>query len=409
MKILTINWTYKYGSTGKIILDIENELSNCNFLHCVEYKTLDVAENVYVLTGWIACRVYNRMTKVKGLQYENGWWPTTKLIRKIERFRPDIVHIHCPNGHTLNLYRLLNFLKKSGIPTVITNHAEFFYTGNCPHAFECTQYLSGCKQCDNYHTATNSLIWNRAPVAWNKMYGAFSNFERLEMVCVSDWQAKRLQNSKICSGIKCSVIYNGVDTDTFKAGVYDRQRKERIVLFVTASFSDDRKDPKGGKYVIELAKKLEQNYPDIRFWVVGPDRTSGEMLPPNMKSLGEITDQKELAEIYAKADLTIIASKRETFGMACVESMCCGTPVVGFENGGTESIALKEYSRFVPYNDMQALENVIIEWVYKKMHLNIEQFCSIAQEKYSKRTMAQKYYELYRQMLSLEGEENDAD
>ena len=39
--------------------------------------------------------------------------------------------------------------------------------------------------------------------------------------------------------------------------------------------------------------------------------------------------------------LTVLTSKRETYGMACAESLACGTPVVAFLAGGTESIALE--------------------------------------------------------------------
>lgn len=399
MKILTINWTYRYGSTGKIILDIEHELQDCDFLHCIEYRTLDIAENVYVLTNRLTCRIYHRTSKIKGLQYQNGVRPTSRLIGKINEYRPDIVHIHCPNGHTLNLYRLLNYLKSNGIPTVITNHAEFFYTGNCPHAFGCRQYLDGCKNCKDYKTATNSWFLNRSAEAWKKMYESFQGFEHLHMVCVSDWQAGRLRNSKICEGIPCSVIYNGVDTNVFKEGRYDGTREKRVVLFVTASFSDDKSDPKGGNYIIALAKGLKNSHPDIEFWVAGPNRVVGTELPDNIIVLGEIRDQNKLAELYSDADVTIIASKRETFGMACAESMCCGTPVIGFENGGTESIAIKEYSAFVPYDDIHALQELVIEWVDKKKQLDRDKISTEARQKYAKTTMAQQYYAIYQELL----------
>ena len=399
MKILTINWTYGYGSTGKIILDIEHELQDIDFFHCVEYQTLDVAENVYVLTNWLTCRVYNRTSRLKGLQYQNGVLPTNRLLRKISEYKPDIVHIHCPNGHTLNLYRLLNYLKVNRIPTVITNHAEFFYTGNCPHAFECKQYMDGCKNCSDYKLATNSLLFNRSAEAWKKMYQCFRGFNNLRMVCVSDWQSNRLQGSTICAGIPCNVIYNGVDTSVFNVNGYDTFRKKKIVLFVTASFSNDSNDPKGGNYIIALADRIKDRYPDVEFWIAGPDRTNSVKLPCNMAVLGEVTDQARLAELYSNADITIIASRRETFGMTCAESMCCGTPVVGFENGGTESIAIKEFSQFAPYGNVDELEKILLEWINKKQYLDREMWAEHAQKKYSKQTMAQQYYNIYKELL----------
>ena len=39
-------------------------------------------------------------------------------------------------------------------------------------------------------------------------------------------------------------------------------------------------------------------------------------------------------QLYSAVDLTLITSQRETFSMPVAESLCCGTPVVGFDTGG---------------------------------------------------------------------------
>ena len=38
--------------------------------------------------------------------------------------------------------------------------------------------------------------------------------------------------------------------------------------------------------------------------------------------------------------------------MVTAESLCCGTPVVGFKAGAPEQIAIKEFSEFVEYGDL---------------------------------------------------------
>lgn len=398
MKILTLNWTYKYGSTGKLICDIEQELKNCTFFHCYEYEVQGKPGNGLCLSGKIMSRVYNRTSKIKGLQYQNGVGPTRRVFKAINEFRPDIVHIHCPNGNTLNLYKILRYLKEHNVCTIITNHAEFFYTGNCAYAFECEGYLYGCNKCKNYKNATRSLLFDRANEAWTKMKEALSGFSNLYMVCVSDWQAERLRKSTICKGIPCVTIGNGIDIDIF----CPREKKEcgnkKIVLQVTSNFSNEEKDIKGGRYLIELAKKMQDTEPTVEFWVAGKNSLTDEtVLPSNVKLLGEIRNQKELASLYSTAALTVLTSKRETFGMSCAESLCCGTPVAGFKNGGTESIAISEFCEFCEFGDTDELAKIILRNLNTKDEKQISEKAFL---KYSKEVMAQKYYKLYLEALN---------
>jgi glycosyltransferase involved in cell wall biosynthesis len=413
MKILTINWTYKYGSTGKLICDIEQELPQCEFYHCYEYQTVGTAANAYCLTSWFWSHVHNRTSRLKGLQYCNGVAPTRRLIRKIESYQPDMIHMHCPNGSTLDLYRLLSYIKKSGIPLVITNHAEFFYTGNCAYAYDCTQYLTGCRACPRYKDATNSYVFNRAPYAWKKMRAALQGFEKLQMVCVSPWQEKRLRESVLCHGLASCVIGNGIDTKIFcpkpeksrESGGHSNVRgtEERFTLLqVTSSFSDDSDDIKGGRYLIELARRLGAEY-EIRVAGSTHPLRNGP-LPANITLLGNLSDQRQLAEEYRKADLVVLTSKKETFGMACAESLCCGTPVAGFLCGGTESIALPEYTGFCEFGNVDALQELVQLLRGKKRGMSEEEkraMTEAAATRYSKETMAEAYYRVYEKLGSI--------
>ena len=58
----------------------------------------------------------------------------------------------------------------------------------------------------------------------------------------------------------------------------------------------------------------------------------------------QVEDQSELAAFYSLADVTLLTSEKETFSMVCAESLCCGTPVVGFQAGAPEGISLPAVS-----------------------------------------------------------------
>lgn len=408
MKILTINCYYEKYSTGKIIKDIESELisKGCQFVHCYECGEKSTEKNAYRLSGYWEYRVYYVLSHLSGAQYAGGILSNVRLKRILKKENPDIVHIHCPNAFSLNLYKLLDYLKKNKISTVITNHAEFFFTGNCAHADACNGYISGCKVCPDYKSATHSIIFNRTKSSWKKMKKSFENFEKIYMVAVSPWAQKRIEHSTICYGLPCCTIYNGIDTSVFCAqktdtiyAKYNINRDEPLFLHATSSFSDQENDLKGGIYILKLARKLQDMGIRCRFLIVGPlflEREYDDL--KNVIFAEKINDQKMLAQIYSSADLTIMTSRRETFGLTCVESMCCGTPVVGFENGGSESIALPEYSCFVTYGDLDELMVKVLEWSKKKRGM-FGKLCEEAAKVYGKEAMADNYYQIYQRLF----------
>lgn len=408
MRVLTINCYYKQYSVGKIIKDIEAglQVEDCEFVHCYECGEKSADDNAYRLSGYWEYRMYYVLAHLTGLPYAAGIFSNFRLKRIIEKELPDIVHIHCPNAFSINLYWLLNYLKRHKIATVITNHAEFFFTGNCAYAEDCKGYLAGCKACPDYKNATHSVFFNRTATAWQKMKRSFENFEKIQLVAVSPWAEKRIQESTICGELPCETIYNGVDPLVFHhmhkehlLEEYGIGEFETVFVHVTSRFSDGDSDIKGGKYILQLAQMLQQLGMQSKILVVGPvmlSQTYDHL--KNIIFVGSIEDQELLAAIYSRAALLIMTSKRETFGMTCVESMCCGTPVVGFKNGGTESMALSEYSRFVPYGDIDGLMAAVLEWSGKKKEL-FEKLCKKAPKVYGKETMAKQYYQIYEKMI----------
>ena len=149
-------------------------------------------------------------------------------------------------------------------------------------------------------------------------------------------------------------------------------------------------DIKGGRYLPKIAAAL----PDYKFIVVA-NRISGSvsvgLLPENVQLWGQAKTQSELAQLYSEVDITLLLSKRETFSMVTAESLCCGTPVVGFKAGGPESIALKDFSEFVDYGDI----NGIIAHIADIADYDARSISESAIEEYSQSTMANLFYNLY--------------
>lgn len=401
MKILTINCIDQLYSTGKLIRSIEQYTRDkgCEYYHCYEEGEKRFDGGSYRIAGRFEHRINLLEARIIGLQYGVGTLPTIRLCKRIKKYKPDIVHIHCPNARSVNLYLLLDFLKKMRFKTIITNHAEYFYTGSCAHAFDCTGYQYGCVKCKDYKRLTGSLFFNRTAYEWRRMKEAMEGFEDLTMVAVSPWAEARIKSSVIAKDKHTLTIQNGIDTDNIffyqpNRSLQDKYKNQKVLLHVTSDFSDDPQNSKGGYFMLQLAQSLT----NVRILVIGPYRLKNNMIPTNIEFVGVVKNQSLLAQYYSLADLLIMTSKRETYGLTCAESLSCGTPVVGFENGGSETIALKDFSEFVKFADIYNLEQVIRKWIGKKAEEQ-DRIESAAKEAYSDKRMALEYYKLYKLVL----------
>lgn len=397
MLVMQINCVYKKGSTGKITYDIHSELLKQGIESVVCYGRGEKINepHVYKTCGEVYSKINHLLSEFTGVMYGGCFFSTNKLIKIIKKEKPDVVHLQCINGYFVNIYRLVSWLKKHDIKTVLTLHAEFMYTANCGYALDCDKWQTGCGHCPRLKQETKSFFIDGTHKSWMKMKKAFDGFnDNLVVTSVSPWLMERAKLSPILNDKKHEVVLNGVNTDVFHFYDTAELRSQmglngvKVIFHATPSFDDNINNIKGGYYVLKLAEKmLDEN---VKFVVAG-DHPDGLKVPPNVILLGKVSDQELLAKYYSMADVTLLTSKKETFSMVTAESLCCGTPVVGFKAGAPEQITIDKYSTFVNYADIDALQNVIENIVV----FNAKEIEQDAHNKYDKNIMATKYVEIY--------------
>ena len=400
MRLLQINCVYGEGSTGKIVESINSYLLRKGIdsfvIYCIGKDRNE--KNVYKIIPELFRKIQSFNTRITGYPYGGCSYGSYKTISKIKKIKPDIVHIHCINGYFVNVYQILNFLKSNSIPTVITHHAEFMYTGGCVHSVECNKWLTGCGDCKKIrHEHPISYFFDQTANEWNRLKDIYNGYNYLVNCTVSDWEKERVKQSPFFKDSKTMTVMNGIDTDVFKYICNDKADimknkykldKSYLAIHVTPSFDDPIK---GGEYIIQLAKEM----PDIQFLVIGSyDR---EINLPNLCFVGKVTDQELLAQFYSIADICLLTSLRETFSMVTAESLCCGTPVVGFKAGGPESIALEDYSSFVNQGDINRLKKEVERLI--ELKLNKATISEKATEIYSDKRMCSQYYQVYKELF----------
>ena len=101
----------------------------------------------------------------------------------------------------------------------------------------------------------------------------------------------------------------------------------KIVLF-TAELGTDN-PYKGGRFVLELAKKYENE--NILFVCLGAKKESTEA---NIKYVGYVNDETAIATYYSAADLFLYPSLADNCPLVVLEAMACELPVLCFNTGG---------------------------------------------------------------------------
>jgi glycosyltransferase involved in cell wall biosynthesis len=126
-----------------------------------------------------------------------------------------------------------------------------------------------------------------------------------------------------------------------------------------------------------------------------------EKLELNFIPVGRIYNPHLLSFIYSISDMFIFPSFHETFGLVQAESMACGTPVIAYDNGGSQE-ALKGFEQnLVKKGNYQALAQKIIEKLEEpnlKSKKKMEERRNYVKENFSNKVQAKKYLEIFKEL-----------
>ena len=398
MKILLIDVNCMYSSTGKIIFDLYNYYKTVGHDVKISYGRGPIINDIHIFRHSSRLEVYLHAlrTRIFGYVGIGSELATKRLIKLIKNFMPDIVHLHTLHGYHLHVYKLLGFLKQKNIPTVYTFHDDWAFTGKCGQTRGCIKYTSICHHCPQTFEYPASFLFNHSKYELALKKKLFMNFSSITFTAVSEFLAKKAALSPIFADDAIKVVHNGLDIDTFHYQ-YDGDLRsmyadyhQSILLYITPRFLDKYK---GGNYIVDLSKRLLNS--GVVILLIG--NTDGLIdYPTNIRNVGRISDQHLLAKYYSIADYTMMTSLTETFSMVCAESICCGTPIIGFEAGGPSEIAPDGYGCFVKQGDSDALYDVVMKYISGEKHfLSRSEIIDFGVHHFSREIMAKKYLRIY--------------
>ena len=291
MRIAIMNMV-PYGSTGKIMFQIaqvaRSEGHKVRTYSTIPYsvRKKNVQSDVPGHTVWGSFQE-NKIHYILGSTLgRNGCYSkqgTKQLVKKLQEFQPDILHLHNLHSFCIHFPTLFRYIKKNNIHVVWTLHDCWTFTGQCPHfdMFGCDKWKTGCHHCEQPMTYPKSRIDNSKHMYKLKKKW-FTGVKDMTLVAPSKWLAN-LTRESFLKEYPVKVIYNGIDLSVFQPMESDFRKKynlenKKIVLGVSFGWGNK----KGLDVFIELAKTLPSDYQVV---LVGTSVKTDAILPKNIISI----------------------------------------------------------------------------------------------------------------------------
>lgn len=401
MKVLQINSVCGYGSTGRIVISLYNEIVNNGSECLIAYgrKEEPSGYNTYKIGNKLDNYMHVFKTRVFDKHGLGSRKPTLKVIEKIKQYNPDIIHLHNIHGYYLNIAILFDFLKECGKPIVWTLHDCWAFTGHCAYFTKekCDKWKVNCKNCVEKKLYPASVMLDNSKNNYRVKKDLFTNLQQLTLVTPSQWLANLLRESFL-KEYDIQVINNGINLDVFKFNENNFKTKnnikEKYVILGVASQWDERK---GLLYFESINRKLDNRFKIV---LVGLTEKQKNNLPEGILGITRTNNVEELVEIYSAADVFVNPTLEDNFPTTNLEAMACGTPVITFDTGGSGESITPLTGFVVKYGDIDSITSILDNLEFKKIK---SKDCEERAKSYSDKSKFKDYIKLYDDLLKDKG------
>jgi MMP alpha-(1->4)-mannosyltransferase len=214
--------------------------------------------------------------------------------------------------------------------------------------------------------------------------------------------ARQIEEAFRVSRDRIRNVANGLDTEFFRPGNGTPRGSQRV-LFV--GNTDDPK--KGARYLLQALTLLPEK---VNLTIVdegGPAKTYAPDLVQKLGIFRRVTftgklSPENLRREYHSAQVTVVPSLYEGFGLPAAESMACGTPVVATSAGALPEVVGEDGAGIlVPPRDAKALAMAIREVLEDRGRR--ERMAKAGRERvenlFSWRKVAERTVEVYKELL----------
>jgi glycosyltransferase involved in cell wall biosynthesis len=169
----------------------------------------------------------------------------------------------------------------------------------------------------------------------------------LKIVAPSQWLANEAKKSYLFKDYTISVIPYGIDTEIFK---YNEPKELRAKLKIDNNpvilvIADNLENKRKGYHL--LTEALNNIKTRLNVLIIGDGKLNITSPLLNCFQLGRINSKQELSDVYNLADFFIICSLEDNLPNTVLESLSCGTPVIGFNTGGIPDVVVNNINGII--------------------------------------------------------------
>lgn len=333
------------------------------------------------------------------------------------------------NIHWINYFQSLDSIRKLlsiGKPVVWTLHDQWAFTGGCHYSTDCNRYVNDCSNCpqlisDPFNVASSVL----------KDKLEMLNAVNLTIVTPSKWLGECARKSILFKNRRVEVIPYSLETDEFvPAKKAEAKQKLDILpdtttLLFGAAYGQEKR--KGFEELFEAMKICIKNKEfsemlengKLKILSFGHSGNDLDVFDFPVKRLGYISSDSEISNAYSAADIFILPSLEDNLPNTLLESMSCGTAVIGFDVGGIPDVLINDVTgKLVPAKNIEKMAEAILDLVFdaEKREALSENCRKLISDKFALEVQAKNYVNLYSELLrsqtrntspALEGISND--
>ncbi|WP_291530776.1 glycosyltransferase [Bacteroides sp. UBA939] len=335
MKILLVN-KFLYPRGGDCIYTLNLGRLLCEAGHTVRFYAMDYPENIQdkdkpffakeisLSSAGLSGRVeaVNRILWGKGINQGFG--------RLLDEFEPDIVHLN--NIHSYLSPVVAKLAHERGIKVIWTLHD---YKLICP-SYACLYKGKTCeacftqkrnvllRKCMKNNLLASILAWGEA-INWNKT--KLSEWTDC-FICPSRFMAKKMQQGGYPEN-KLQVIYNFIGEEQVRCILNNPDSEREQAYTYIGRLSEE----KGIESLLKIAVRLP-----YKLYIAGTGPLEDELIrkyaADHIVFLGHLSTESTM-ELLMKVSFTVVPSVcYENNPLTIIESLCCGTPVLGRNTGG---------------------------------------------------------------------------
>ncbi len=354
MKILHINYSKNRGGAAKACLRLHRALLrhniDSNILTALKPETK--GENVESYCNSIFSQIVRKAKKIMNLltvmvlqktdnqelhTFDFGTIVSAHFMNKSDA---DIVHLHWVNYSMLGI----KTIKKISKPMVWTFHDMWAFMG-CEHSDNLNspnRYIEGYDKTNKNVQGidVNKIAWRAKKKHWKDI--------KFNIVTPSKWLQECTRKSYLLKNANIFNIPNVIAEDKFynkkKSDVRKKLMLDADKNYILFGAFNTKSYNKGGDLLYEAIKKLEpENTELIIFGASGSNKKYN--IPT--RYMGYINDESKLNDLYNAADVFVIPSRLDNLPNTVLESICCGTPVVGFNIGGLPDMIIHKHNGYL--------------------------------------------------------------